>query len=131
MADHGLDLYGNAIIVNPAFAEENPDAVKAFVSAVVKGFQETVADPATAVKAVMNHNDVAREAVELERLQMAVDQNMVTDEVRANGFGSVDMARLDRSIEQIGDTYEFKNKLTAADIFDDSFLSDSAERMVK
>jgi len=131
MADHGLDLYGNAIIVNPEFAEKNPDAVKAFLGAVTKGFQETVADPAAAVKAVMNHNDVAREAVELERLQMAVDQNIVTDEVRANGFGSVDMERLERSIVQIGDTYEFKNQPSAGDIFDASFLSDSKERMVK
>ena len=30
MADHGLALYGNAIIVNTEFAEENPDMVKGF-----------------------------------------------------------------------------------------------------
>jgi NitT/TauT family transport system substrate-binding protein len=27
MADHGVDLYGNVIIVNTDFAAENPDAV--------------------------------------------------------------------------------------------------------
>src|SRR5690606_28146892 len=30
-ADHGLNLYGNAIMVNEAFAEENPEAVKGFL----------------------------------------------------------------------------------------------------
>lgn len=131
MADHGLDLYGNVLLVNPKFAEENPDAVKGFLSAVVKGFHDTIASPETAVKAVMNHNDVAREPVELERLQMAIDQNIVTDEVKANGIGALDMARLEKSMDQIADTYEFKNRPSAADIFDDSFLPAADERMLK
>ncbi len=39
MADYGVDLYGNAIIVNPKFAAEKPDAVKGFLRAFVKGLQ--------------------------------------------------------------------------------------------
>jgi NitT/TauT family transport system substrate-binding protein len=131
MADHGLDLYGNVIIVNPAFAEENPDAVKAFLASVVRGMQDAIAAPATAVKAVLNHNDVAREAVELERLQMALDQNIVTDEVLANGLGDVQMDRLEKSIDQIADTYTFTNRPAAADIFDASFLPAAGDRMAK
>ena len=118
MREHGLDLYGNVIIANRDFAKSNPDAVKAFVAATVRGFQETAKDPEGAVKHVLEHNDVAREAVELERLQMALAQNIVTDEVRANGFGGVDMERLERSIDQIADTYEFTNRPAAADVFD-------------
>lgn len=131
MADHGLDLYGNVLIVNPDFAEKNPDAVKGFLAAVVRGMQETIADPATAVKAVLNHNDVAREAVELERLQMAIEQNIITDEVLEHGLGGVQMDRLEKSIDQIADTYTFTNRPAAADIFDGSFLPDAANRMVK
>jgi NitT/TauT family transport system substrate-binding protein len=37
MADHGVNLYGNTIIVNPKFAAEKPDAVKGFLRAFVKG----------------------------------------------------------------------------------------------
>ena len=33
MADYGVNLYGNAIIVNPKFAAEHPDAVKGFIRA--------------------------------------------------------------------------------------------------
>jgi NitT/TauT family transport system substrate-binding protein len=32
-ADNGLDVYGNAILANPAFLQARPDAVKAFVRA--------------------------------------------------------------------------------------------------
>ena len=131
MRNYGLDLYGNVIIVNPDFAKSNPDAVKGFLRATVKGFQAAIADPASAVKHVVNHNDVAREDVELERLQMAIDQNIVTDEVRQNGIGGVDMDRLERSIDQIADTYEFASRPNAADIFDSSFLPAAEDRMIK
>ncbi|MEM6745610.1 MAG: ABC transporter substrate-binding protein [Pseudomonadota bacterium] len=131
MAENGLDLYGNVIIVNPTFAEENPEAVAGFVRALVKGTQDAVADPVAAVKYVLAANDVAREAVELERLKMAIADNIVTDEVRANGFGAVNMARLAKSITQIADTYEFQNPAPAPEaIFDGSYLPPAAERAV-
>ena len=130
MREHGLDLYGNVILVNPQFAEENPEAVKGFLRATIKGFQATIADPANAVKHVINHNDVAREEVELERLIMAINQNIVTDEVRANGLGGVVIDRLQRSIDQIADTYEFENRPAVYDVFDSSYLPDPSERMV-
>ena len=50
MADHGVNLYGNTIIVNPKFAADNPDAVKGFLRAFVKGLKDTVKDPSTAVE---------------------------------------------------------------------------------
>ncbi len=131
MRNYGLDLYGNVIIVNPGFAKSNPDAVKGFLRATVKGFQAAIADPASAVKHVVNHNDVAREEVELERLQMAIDQNIVTDEVRQNGIGGVDMDRLERSIDQIALTYDFTARPNGADIFDGSFLPAAEDRMVQ
>ncbi len=130
MRDHGLDLYGNVILVNPKFAEENPEAVKGFIRATIKGFETTIADPAGAVQHVLNHNDVAREEVELERLKMALEQNIVTDEVRRNGLGGVDLERLQRSVEQIADTYEFSNLLRVHEIFDASYLPPASERMV-
>lgn len=130
MREHGLDLYGNVILVNPQFAKENPEAVKGFLRATIKGFQATIADPASAVKHVINHNDVAREEVELERLIMALNQNIVTDEVQANGLGGVVIDRLQRSIDQIADTYEFENRPAVYDVFDSSFLPEPSERMV-
>jgi len=128
MADYGVNLYGNAIIVNPKFAAEKPEAVKKFLVAFVKGMRDTVAQPATAVDSVIKRNDDAKKPVELERLQMAIRDNMVTPEVKANGFGAVDMDRLDKSIDQIALTYTFKSKPKGADIFDASYLPPAAQR---
>ena len=129
MADYGVNLYGNAIIVNPKFAAEHPDAVKKFLIAFIKGLKETVKNPEASVASVLKRNDVAKKEIELERLRMALKDNILTPEVKANGFGGVETDRLDKSIEQIGLTYDFKNgKPKAADIFDASFLPPAAER---
>src|SRR6186713_1424494 len=129
MADYGVNLYGNTIIVNPKFAAEKPEAVKGFLRAFLKGLKDTVKDPSTAVDSVIKRNDVAKKPVELERLRMAIKDNMVTPEVKAHGYGGVDNDRLARSIDQIALTYEFKNKKpAAADAFDASFLPPAADR---
>ena len=78
---------------------------------------------------MLKRNDVARKGVELERLRMALAQNILTPEVKANGYGGVDGARLKKSIEQIALTYEFKNpRPKAGDAFDASFLPPAADR---
>jgi hypothetical protein len=72
--------------------------------------------------------DAAKKDVELERLKMAIRDNIVTTEVKANGFGAVDTERLDRAIDQIATTYEFRSKPKATDVFDGAFLPSVAER---
>ena len=129
MADYGVNLYGNTIMVNPKFAAEKPEAVKGFIRAFIKGLNETVKNPTTSVESVLKRNGVAKKETELERLQIALKDNILTPEVKKNGFGGVDEERLDKSIDQIGLTYTFKNaKPKGADVFDSSFLPPAAER---
>ena len=128
MADHGVTLYGNAIIVNPKFAAEKPEAVKAFLRAFLKGLKDTVKNPTRTFDSVLKRNDATKKDVELERLHMILRENVLTHEVKAHGYGDVDPARLDKAIEQIALTYEFKTKPKAADIFNASFLPAAALR---
>jgi NitT/TauT family transport system substrate-binding protein len=128
MADHGLVLYGNAIMVNPDYAKANPKAVAGFVRATIKGVIETVKDPEGAIKSVMKRNETGDEKIELERLKMSLRDNFVTPWVKANGIGDVDMARLAKSIDQIAVTYEFKNRPKPEDIFTSEYLPPAAER---
>src|SRR5262249_20265609 len=130
MADHGVNLYGNAVMVNAKFAAEKPDAVKAFLRAVLKGLTDSVRDPARAIESVLRRNDLAKRETEIERLRMAIRDNIVTPEVKANGYGAVDLGRLQAAIDQIGLSYKFKAKPNAADVFDETFLPDAADRRV-
>lgn len=122
MADYGVDLYGNAIIVNTDFAAANPQAVTGFLSAVGKGWKDAIATPDAAIAALMKRNPAADAALETERLQMAIDANVLTEFVKANGMGTVDVVRMANAIEQTKSVYEFQTAPDVTLYFNDSFL---------
>ena len=130
MADYGLVLYGNAVMVNPDFAAANPEVVAKFVRATIKGVQDTVKDPESAIDSVMKRNETADRAIELARLKMALKDNIATPWVLANGFGGVDPARLAASIDQIAVTYDFTARPKAETVFSSEFLPPAAKRML-
>jgi len=131
MADYGLELYGNAIIVNTDFAAANPDAVTGFLRAVAHGLQDTIDDPASGIAAMVSRNPAMDSDLELRRLEIALRDNIVTDWVRANGVGGIDDDRFARSLGQIATTYEFVAEPDASLYFDASFLPDDGSRMVE
>jgi NitT/TauT family transport system substrate-binding protein len=123
MSDHGIVLYGNALMVNPEFAKANPKAVAGFVRATIKGIADSYKDPEAAIKSVMKRNETADEKIELARLKMSLKDNFVTPWVKANGIGDIDAKRMSDAIDQIAITYEFKNaKPKPADLFTADYL---------
>src|SRR5208282_2123085 len=92
--------------------------------------KDTVRDPARAIDAVLRRSDASRRDIELERLRMAIRDNIVTPAVKANGYGNVDPERFVAAIDQIALGYHFKEKDKAAAVFDSSFLPPAADRRV-
>jgi NitT/TauT family transport system substrate-binding protein len=131
MRDWGLDLYGNGIIVNPDFMRFSPKAIQGFVKGTIRGIQETLRDPDGAIDSVIKRNPIAKRDVELERLRLSLERNFVSPDVKKNGIGAIDMKRLERSIEQIGLTFQYTNKPKAADIFTAQYLPAREQRLVK
>ncbi len=129
MTDHGLSLYGNAIMVNTEWAEENTEAVEGFLRAFTKALKFTAENPEEAVKSVIARNEIASEAVELERLQMALSDNILTEEVMSDGFGGVNSARLAESIEELKTTYDMANPPAPDAVFDAGYLPPADTRM--
>lgn len=122
MADHGVDLYGNVIIVNTDFAAANPEMISSFLQGVAEGWATAIADPEAVIPMLIERNPAADAALELRRLQLSIQDNVATDWVMANGFGIIDDARMANAIDQIATTYEFVNTPDAAMYFTSAYL---------
>ncbi|MCP1197946.1 ABC transporter substrate-binding protein [Notoacmeibacter sp. MSK16QG-6] len=122
MSDYGVKLYGNAIIVNTEFAEANPDVVKGFLEAVAKGWKTAIENPSEAIDSLLERNPAADKDLETDRLQMAIDANVLTDWVKQNGFGDVDADRFEDAIEQTKTVYEFQTTPDMATFWDGRYL---------
>ena len=129
-ADYGCEAYGFAVIVNPAFAAKNPEAVKGFVRAAIAGTHQAIKAPGHAADEVVSRMEDGSRDLELERLRTVIADNILTNEVKHNGLGGVDPSRLARSIDQIAEDFKFLKRPTAADIFDDSFLPPLDGRLI-
>jgi len=122
MADHGLQLYGNAIIVNTEYAAANAGTIKDFLGAVAAGWKDAIASPSNAAASLVKRNPAADAALEQRRLSLAIEANVLTDYVKANGMGAIDNARFAAAIEQLRETYDYKSTPDAALYFTDAYL---------
>ena len=126
--DHGVKMYGNAIIVSEPFLQKNPEAVKAFLRAFTKGVKDVIADPKAAIVTLKARDGLVNEELELRRLKLALDATVLTADAKAEGFGEVRAPRLSLMASQVSDAFATKDRVNTAAIWKDGFLPTAADR---
>ncbi len=129
--DYGLDLYGNGIAASRTFLKDNPDAVRAFIRATIKGEQDMARNPALALEVTLKYEPLLNPDIERDRLKMAMACCMVTANVLRDGFGGVDETRLKRGIALIRQGFGLPREPSAQEVFDSEFLPPQKDRMAK
>lgn len=122
MADYGVKIYGDSIMVSEKFARENPEAVRGFIRALSKGLKDTIAHPTRAIGSVLKRDSMLHKELELERLKMTIHDNIQTPETKAHGYGGIEPERMNEAIAQLAAAAAFKHAPKADDVFDGSFL---------
>lgn len=125
LGDYGLDIYSNSIGTTEEYLTKNPDVVKKFVRASLRGWQYALANPKEAaqiqiqyVKA-LNPDIVAEEVEILKRIA-------VTPEVEKKGFGTVSLDTMKRTVDFMNKNVDIPGeKLTAEQIWRPGFLPET------
>jgi NitT/TauT family transport system substrate-binding protein len=125
--DYGMDLYSNAIIVSKKLAKENPDAVKGLIRAINHGLKDALKDPDAAVAAVAKREPLIKTAVERERFDATIRDEMSHPETAALGVGNVDVERLKKSIDILVEAGQLPRTPPVTDIFTPAFLPPASE----
>jgi NitT/TauT family transport system substrate-binding protein len=129
--DYGLQLYGNSVAASPRFLKENPEAVRGFLRATVKGLKDIARDPELGVKAALAFEPLLNADIERERLRVALSCCIVTENVRKSGYGDIDQERLGKMIAIISQAYNLPRQPTVAEVFDPSYLPPLKDRMIQ
>lgn len=127
-SDFGSLAYGRAIIVNPQFATEKPEAVRGFLRAVSDGIRLMVRQPSTALDTVMARMPDGSRALEAKRLDSILTDGLLTSDNQGETPGSIDAARFDASVSEIAADFNFRKRPAVNDIFDASYLPTSTVR---
>ena len=129
MADHGLLLYGNAVMVSPKFAAREPGAVRGLLRGLLRGIRDVAANPDFGVQLVVQRAENAQPEVERERLVMTLEQDVLTPYVKQNGLGGVDPERWGQALDQLALAQAFKDRVRACDSFTDAYLPAKEDRL--
>jgi NitT/TauT family transport system substrate-binding protein len=124
----GLPFYGNGVIASPTMIATRGPQISAFLRATIRALREVVTDPRVGIAAVRALDPLIDERVELERLQLALAENILTEQVASHGMGAASEARLAASIAQVTEALGLPRRITPADLFDGSFLPPAEQR---
>ncbi len=122
------ELYGNTLMLAPAFVRRHPDAVRALVSAVNRGIVETLADPEAALLATQRMAPKFAHDVDGPRLMGTLQVEMAHPEARVAGIGDVDDGRLARSIELLATACRLPHMPRPEQVFTRDFLPPREQR---
>jgi NitT/TauT family transport system substrate-binding protein len=101
MADYGVALYGNVDHRQHRFRRGQPRGGDRLPARRGPGLRDAAADPAAGVAAIAARNPALDSALELERLEIALRDNILTDWVMENGWAISTPSGMALSLEQI------------------------------
>ncbi len=119
-ADAGLEFYSNGIIVSDAFLKDNPDVVRRFVAATVRGMEASFADPAEAGRIMNKHHPQIEPALGQAEIEI-VRELAVTPVTRARGLGYIDPKKMEQTRDVIAEAFNVTKRLPIEDFYAPGF----------
>lgn len=122
LADHGLDIYSNSIGVKDEYLKKNPEIVRKFVRASLRGWRDALSAPEEAAKLQGQYVKGLQEDIVVEELKILKRLAVVPDTTRG-GFGAMNKEKMKRTVDFINDNVDVQGRrMTVDDIYADGFL---------
>lgn len=127
--DFGVDGLGEALVVAPEFARQNPNTVRAFVRALNRSVKAILQNPEEAIAVLKARDPLINAANERSRLDLLVTELILTPNTMKQGLSNVAPQRLDGVIRDVLETTEDKAPLAAETVYTDKYLPSQADRI--
>ena len=121
LANAGLTLYSNGILVREDYLKSDAAKVKAFVKASLQGWRDTIANPKEAADIVVKHVKGLDPEVVIQEI-VIVNSLVATPDARAKGLGAIDAKVMASSVDLIANNTGAGGKVAATDVYDTSAL---------
>jgi NitT/TauT family transport system substrate-binding protein len=120
-ADYGLDLYNNGIVVHDDLLRAEPDLVRRFHEAFVRGMVWTVENPDAANDIMLKYAPQLSKETARAQLQIAIDHLMV-DEVRRNGCGPMSSDKMAFTLDTISQYQPLPRAVNVDEVYTNDFV---------
>lgn len=125
----GVNPYGNSLIANGAFLEENPEAVRAFVEVSQRAFAHCVENAEDCIDALVEANTGLKKDNELQNWAL-VTELMSNEHSRTVGLGHFEPARMADDYTLVETYFDIKQPFDIETAYTNEFI-DTAIKMPK
>jgi NitT/TauT family transport system substrate-binding protein len=112
LGDYGLEIYSNSIGTSEDYLAKNPDVVKKFVRAALRGWQFALANPEEAAKIQLEHVKALKHDIVVEEIAI-LKRIAITPKVERSGFGMVTMERMRKTVDFINNNIDVPGREAA------------------
>ena len=127
--DFGVDGMGQALVAAPDFIEKNPNTTRAVVRALNRAMKAMIENPREAVASLKSRDPVVDLEVEYGRMDLMVNQLILTAHAKKNGLSNPDPRRLTAIIGNVLEVADVKDPLPVNAVYNDRFLPPLTERI--
>jgi NitT/TauT family transport system substrate-binding protein len=108
--------------VKDDFLKQNPEVVRGFLRASLRGWKDALANPEEAAKLQVQYVKALDPGIIVEELKI-VRRLAVVPDTEKNGLGTMNRAKMQRTVEFINNNVDINGrKLTADEIYRDGYL---------
>lgn len=120
--DLGLEIYANSIGVHEDFLKKDPEAVKKFVRAALRGWKYTFEHPDEAAQVELQYVKALDPQIIVEEIEI-LRRVAITPDVQKNGYGSMTLERMKNTVDFINKNIDVPgDKLTVEQIYTPGYL---------
>jgi len=114
-ADAGLDYYGNGIVASEDIIKKDPELVKAFVRATLKGMETAFADPDEAGRIFNKYHSEIDPEIAAGETKLVADLAKAAD---GGTMGSIDPARVQSTIDVVSQAFDLKGQVAPEQVYE-------------
>ena len=120
--DLGLEIYANSIGVHEDFLKMDPEDVKKFVRAALRGWKYTFEHPDEAAQIELQYVKALDPQIIVEEIEI-LRRVAITPDVQKSGYGSMTLERMKNTVDFINKNIEVPgDKLTVEQIYTPGYL---------
>jgi NitT/TauT family transport system substrate-binding protein len=118
-ADSGLNYYGNGLVAKESTIVANPDLVRQFVDATVKGMKDAFARPDEAGAIMHKYHPQVDAGIARGETEAVAE----LAQVEGQPFGVIDPARIEATLDVMNGAFKLKTPVAAKDVYVSGLIS--------
>lgn len=121
-ADWGYDVFGYFLVTRADRIANNPDEVKAFASATVKGVKYSIEHPEETAQIMVRYNPTLDYNTTLAQWSQSI-KAINTAYVKEHGYGIATTDRVQRTIDLVRQAFKLDVTMAPSDVYASGFIS--------